>query len=65
MFPDQPKYIIRAVAVEFYMLGWWVDSHMAVRQFARTLCHLVRGPAAPHKVGVHNVGVHKVGSTRR
>ena len=32
--------------------------YMAVRQFARTLCHLVRGPAAPPKLGVHKVGVH-------
>ena len=37
---------------------------MAVRQSARTLCHLVRGPPAPHKVRVHKVGVHKVGGTR-
>ena len=38
--------------------------YMAVRQSARTLCHLVRGPVAPHKVRVHKVGVHKVGGTR-
>ena len=38
--------------------------YMVVRQAARTLCHLARGPRAPHKVRVHKVGVHKVGGTR-
>ena len=42
----------------------YIYIYMAVRQFARTLCHLVRGPVAPHKVGVHKVGLHKVGGTR-
>ena len=37
---------------------------MAVLRFARTLCHLVPGPRAPHKVSVHKVGVHKNGGTR-
>lgn len=43
-----------------------MDMHiyMAVSKSASTLCHLVRGPVAPHKVRVHKVGVHKVGGTR-
>ena len=42
----------------------YICIYMAVRQFARTLCHLVRGPVAPQQVRVHKVGVHKVGGTR-
>ena len=43
-----------------------MDMHiyMAVSKSASTLCHLVRGPVAQHKVRVHKVGVHKVGGTR-